>query len=111
MLRGPGVGRETGVRYKMRGSTEMTDTSMVRVVASPHESMVRESSATAVNTAMRIPFRRSSRLRRFLWRCHLLVIVEQVMAMRNRNCEVAYSQCSGNRRGRIKPLGGGTDSF
>lgn len=62
--------------YKVNGSAEMTDTSLVRahgdsrrLGASPPESMVRESSVTLVSGASRIPFERSSRFRRFPWRC------------------------------------------
>jgi hypothetical protein len=51
---------------------------------SPLESMVRDSSATVVSGASRIPFRRSSQFRRFPWRCRSLTILEQAMAMRKR---------------------------
>lgn len=61
--RGPGVPEETTMRYKVNGSAEMTDTSLVRArgvirrrVASPSLSMVRESSVTLVSGASRIPF-------------------------------------------------------
>jgi transposase len=47
--------------------------------------MVRESSVTLVSGASRIPFERSSRIRRFPWRYHSSTIVEQIMAMRKRN--------------------------
>ncbi|MFN9007359.1 MAG: hypothetical protein ACK5ZF_18925, partial [Betaproteobacteria bacterium] len=72
----PGVREETGVllRYKVNGSAEMTDTSLVRargVVrrrgASPSLSMVRRSSATVVSGGSRIPLKRSSRDRRLAW--------------------------------------------
>ena len=53
------------MRYKEVGSAEMTDHSMVRAVASPLESMVWDSSVTVASAAMRIPFKRSSRFRRF----------------------------------------------
>jgi hypothetical protein len=56
---------------------------------SPLESMVRDSSATVVSGASRIPFRRSSQFRRFPWRCcRSLTILEQAMAMRKREDEV-----------------------
>ena len=63
------VGRETDLRYKVSGSADMTDPSMVRALANPLKSMVRDSSATVVSAAMRIPFMRSSRIRRLPWRC------------------------------------------
>jgi hypothetical protein len=50
--------------------------------------MVRESSATLVSAAMRIPFMRSSQIRRFPWRCHSSTIVEDDMAIRKREDEV-----------------------
>jgi hypothetical protein len=50
--------------------------------------MVRESSVTLVSGASRIPFERSSRIRRFPWRYHSSTIVEQIMAMRKKNDEV-----------------------
>jgi len=78
------------MRYKVNGSADMTDPALVRAVASPLESMVRESSPTVVSAAMRIPFRRSSRIRRFLWRCRSLTILEQMMAMRKREEEVVF---------------------
>jgi hypothetical protein len=60
------------MRYKVNGSAEMTDTSLVRThgvigrcAVSPQLSMVRESSATLVSAAMRIPFVRSSRISTF----------------------------------------------
>ena len=53
------------MRYKVFGSAEMTNHPMVRAVASPLESMVWDSSVTVVSAAMRIPFKRSSRIRRF----------------------------------------------
>src|SRR6059058_1792991 len=56
---GPGVGRETLMRYKVNGSADMTDPAMVRAVASPCESKVRDSAATVVSATMRIPFKRS----------------------------------------------------
>ena len=77
--------------YKENGSAAMTDTSLVRARgvrgrcgASPTLSMVRESSATVVSTAMCIPFERSSRNRRFPWRCRSWTRMEQMMAMRKR---------------------------
>jgi hypothetical protein len=83
------------MRYKVSGSAEMTDTSLVRARgvsrrpgASPSLSMVRESSVTLVSGASRIPFERSSRFRRFPWRCRSSTIVEQAMAMRKREEEV-----------------------
>jgi len=83
------------MRYKVNGSAEMTDPALVRAVASPLESMVRESSATVVSAAMRIPFRRSSRFRRFPWRCRSLTILEQTMAMRKREEEVVFANAAG----------------
>jgi transposase len=50
--------------------------------------MVRESSATLVSAAMRIPFVRVSQIRRFPWRCHSSTIVEDDMAVRKREDEV-----------------------
>src|SRR6202790_2939598 len=50
--------------------------------------MVRDSSVTLVSAAMRIPFKRSSRIRRFPWRCRSLTILEKTMAMRKRDDEV-----------------------
>src|SRR5215472_18196605 len=79
------------MRYKENGSAAMTDTALVhprdvckRRTGSPLESMVRESSVTVVSGASRIPFERSSRLRRFPWRCRSSTIVRQVMAIRKR---------------------------
>jgi len=91
----PGVREETAMRYKANGSAGMTDTSLVRargVVGrrgvSPLLSMVRESSATVASGTSRIPFERSSRIRRFPWRCRSSTMVEQAMAMRKRDDEV-----------------------
>jgi transposase len=93
----PGVREETMVllRYKANGSAAMTDTSLVRArgVAgrrgvSPLLSMVRDSSATVVSGASRIPFVRSSRDRRFPRRCRSSTMVGQSMAMRKREDEV-----------------------
>jgi transposase len=50
--------------------------------------MVRESSATLVSVAIRIPFVRVSQIRRFPWRCHSLAILEDTMAVRKREDEV-----------------------
>jgi transposase len=50
--------------------------------------MVRDSSAKVVSAAMRIPFKRSSRIRRFPWRCHSSTTLEQAMAVRKREDEV-----------------------
>ena len=68
----PGVRGETILRYKVNGSAEMTEIALVRACsgdsrcgASPPESLVRESSATVVSAAMRIPFERSSRISTF----------------------------------------------
>jgi hypothetical protein len=66
--RGPGVRRETEMRYKVNGSADMTDPPKVRACASPLVSMVRDLSATVASGASRIPFKRSSRIRRFPWR-------------------------------------------
>jgi transposase len=87
----PGVREETMVlalRYKVNGSAVMTDPALVRAVASPLESMVRDSSATVVSGASRIPFVRSSRIRRLPWRCRSSTMVEQAMAVRKREDEV-----------------------
>jgi len=91
----PGVRQETTLRYKENGSAEMTEKSLVRARGdwprcwvSPLLSLVRESSATVVSAAMRIPFERSSRNRRFPWRCRSLAILEQAMAMRKREVDV-----------------------
>lgn len=81
--------------YKVNGSAEKTDPSLVRahcvsrrLGASPTLSMVRESSMTLVSGASRIPFERSSRIRRFPWHCRSSTMVEQAMAMRKREDEV-----------------------
>jgi len=86
----PGVREEAIVllRYKVNGSAVMTDPALVRAVASPLESMVRDSSATVVSGASRIPFVRSSRIRRLPWRCRSSTMVEQSMAVRKREDEV-----------------------
>lgn len=76
--------------YKANGSAAMADPGMVRAVASPPESMVRDSPATVVSAAMRIPFNRSSRIRRLPWRSRSLTILEQRMAMRKRDEEVVF---------------------
>jgi len=83
------------MRYKVNGSAGMTDPAMVRAVASPLESMVRDSSATVVSAAMRIPFKRSSRIRRLPWHCRSLTILEQTMAMRKREEEVVFPNAAG----------------
>lgn len=51
---------------------------------SPLESVVRDSSATVVSGASRIPFTRSSQSRRIPWCCRSLTSVEPAMAMRKR---------------------------
>ena len=57
--------------------------------------MVRESSPIAVIALMRIPFRRSSRTRRFPWCCRSTTIAEHViMAMRRRG-EVVFPNAAG----------------
>jgi hypothetical protein len=87
----PGVREEAMVlplRYKVNGSAVMTDPALVRAVASPLESMVRDSSATVVSGASRIPFVRSSRIRRLPRRCRSSTMVEQAMAVRKREDEV-----------------------
>lgn len=73
----PGVPEEAGMRYKVNGGAEMSDTSLVRarsverrIVASPSLSMVRNSSVTLVSAAMPIPFERWSRFRRLPWPQH-----------------------------------------
>ena len=76
------------MRYKVNGSAEMTEQSMVRAIASPRESMVGDSSATVASGASRIPFKRVSRIGRFPWRCHSSTMVEEVMAIRKRDDEV-----------------------
>lgn len=55
--RGPGVRRETEMRYKANGSADMTDAPLVGACASPLISMVRDSSATVASDASRIPFK------------------------------------------------------
>jgi transposase len=79
------------MRSKVNGSAEMADTSLVRAHgvsrrfgASPFLSMVGDSSVTLVSGESRIPFERSSRFRRFPWRCRSLTMMEQDMAMRKR---------------------------
>lgn len=79
----------------MNGSADMTDPTMVRAIASPRKSMVRESSAKVVSAERRIPFRRSSRLRRFPWRCRSSTNLEQMMAMRKREDEVVFPNAAG----------------
>ncbi len=81
--------------YKVNGSAEMTDKSLVRAHgvrrrfgASPSLSMVRESSVTVVSGVSRIPFERSSRIRRFPWHCRSSTMVGYDMAMRKREDEV-----------------------
>ena len=94
-LSGRAVRGETILRYKVNGSAEMTDASMVRACsgyrrcgASPRESMVRGSSSTVASGASRIPFKRVSRIRRFPWRCRSSTMVEESMAVRKREDEV-----------------------
>jgi transposase len=50
--------------------------------------MVRESSATLVSAAVRIPFERVSQIGRFPWRCHSLTIVGYDMAVRKKEDEI-----------------------
>jgi transposase len=57
--------------------------------------MARDSSATVVSAAMRIPFKRSSRHRRFPWRCDSLTILGWLMAMRKRDQEVVFANAAG----------------
>jgi len=64
-LSAPGVREETILRYKVNGSAEMTEIALVRArnvvrrcEVRPLMSLVRESSATVVSTAMCIPFER-----------------------------------------------------
>jgi transposase len=57
--------------------------------------MARDSSATVVSAAMRIPFKRSSRHRRFPWRCDSLTIWSGLMAMRKRDQEVVFANAAG----------------
>ena len=83
------------MRYKVNGSADMTDRSLVRAKASPLKSMVRDSSATVASAVMRIPFMRSSRIRRFPWRCRSLTMLEQTMAMRKRDEEVMFPNAAG----------------
>jgi transposase len=91
----PGVREETVLRYKVNGGAEY-DRHVIgaspwryrRRGVSPLLSMVRDSSATVVSGASRIPFERSSRIRRFPWRCRSSTMVEEVMAMRKRDDEV-----------------------
>jgi hypothetical protein len=97
----PGVCEETVMRYKVNSSAAMTDTSLVRARgvsrrrgASPLLSMVRDSSVTVVSGDSRIPFERSSRIRRFPWRCRSSIMMEHGMAMRKREDEV-YPNAAG----------------
>jgi transposase len=91
----PGVREETAMRYKVNGSAE-DDRPVIgaspwrfrRHGVSPLLSMVRDSSVTVVSGASRIPFERSSRIRRFPWRCRSSIMVEEVMAIRKREDEV-----------------------
>ena len=99
---GAGVRGETDLGYKVNGSADMTDASMVRARsgccrcgASPRESMVRESSATVVSTVMCIPFMRSSRIRRLPWRCRSLAILEQTMTVRKRDDDLVFPNAAG----------------
>ncbi|MGH8113007.1 MAG: transposase [Rhodanobacteraceae bacterium] len=50
---------------KGKGAAKMTDQPLARACASPIVSIVRDSSATLVNAAMRTPFLRMTRIRRF----------------------------------------------
>jgi len=91
----PGVREETVLRYKVNGSAEddrqvigASSRRLRRRGASPFLSMVRDSSATVVSGASRIPFERSSRIRRFPWRYRSSTMVEEVMAVRKREDEV-----------------------
>src|SRR6185437_15907087 len=59
-------------------------TALARRVASPFNSMVREWSVTVASGVSRIPFERSSRIRRFPCRCRPSTILRQAMAMRKR---------------------------
>lgn len=58
---GQAFAKKQVLEYKVNGSAEVTDLPLVRALASPLLSMVRESSATVVSAAMCIPFERSSR--------------------------------------------------
>jgi hypothetical protein len=62
---GQAFAKKQVLQYKMGGGAEMTDPPLVQACASPSISMVRESSATLVSTAMGIPFERSSRISTF----------------------------------------------
>jgi transposase len=105
------------VRYKVNGSADMTDPALVRAVASPLESMVRDSSVTVVSAVIRIPFRRSSRFRRVKasvadvkraltgnWRDEHIFVLAQALAM-----YVSLAQrlieCDTKLQGLLIPLG------
>jgi len=92
---GAGVRGETTVGYKVSGGAEMTDYPLVRACASPLISVVRDSSATLASAAMCIPFKRSSRIRRFPWRRRSSIILEQTMAMRKRDEEEVFPHAAG----------------
>jgi transposase len=92
---GAGVRGETTVGYKVSGGAEMTDYPLVRACASPLISVVRDSSATLASAAMCIPFKRSSRIRRFPWHRRSSIILEQTMAMRKRDEEEVFPHAAG----------------
>jgi hypothetical protein len=83
------------VRYKVSGGAEMTDYPLVRVCARPLNGVVRDSSATVVSTAMCIPFKGSSQIRSFPSRLGSSNILEQTMAMRQRDEEVVSLDSAG----------------
>lgn len=100
-MTGPAVRKETtaSLSYKVNGSTAMTDQSLVRArdvcsaaIASPLLNMVRDLSATVIAGASRIPFVRSSRIRRPPWHCRSSTVVEQALAVRKREDEVFLSR-------------------
>src|ERR1700738_241755 len=90
------------LRYNTGGSAAMTVKSLVPVrdvtgcrVASPAHRMVRESSVTVVSGVSRIPFERSSRTRRFPWRCPQSTTREQAMPMRRREDDEVFPNAAG----------------
>lgn len=96
-MTGPAVRKETtaSLSYKVNCSTAMTVKRLVRArgvcsstVASPLLRMVRDSSATAVVVASRIPFMRSSLTPRLPFHCRSSTMLEQGMAVREREDEV-----------------------
>ena len=78
------------MQQKANGSADMTDTPMVQAVASPLESMVRESSPTRGERSDAHPVQKIESISMLPWRCRSLTILEQTMAMRKREEEVVF---------------------